>query len=45
MVSKYIRIGKISIGGGVSKRFGIGICIDKWSISIDLGPAWVYVEW
>lgn len=36
---------KITINGGVAKRFGIGICIDKWGIDLDLGPFWLSLEW
>ena len=31
--------------GGIAKRFGIGICVDKWGIDIDLGPLWISLEW
>jgi len=31
--------------GGISKRFGIGICVDRWGIDIDLGPLWISLEW
>ena len=43
--SKYLTLGKVTIGGGISQRFGIGICIDRWSFNIDFGPFWLFIEW
>lgn len=45
MVSKFQKVGPITIGGGISKRFGLGICIDKWSFNVDFGPIWIFIEW
>lgn len=45
MVNTFVRLRKLTVGVGISKRFGIGFCIDKWSVSVDFGPAWVYIEW
>jgi hypothetical protein len=36
---------RVILHGGVSKRFGIGICIDRWGIDLDIGPLWVSIEW
>ena len=30
---------------GISKRFGVGVYLDKWSFGIDIGPFWVSLEW
>jgi hypothetical protein len=30
---------------GTRKGFGLGIVIDKWTLSIDLGPLWLALEW
>ena len=35
----------IFLVGGMAKRFGLGIYLDKWSFGIDVGPFWVSVEW
>jgi hypothetical protein len=45
MVSSFKQVGKITIGGGVSLRFGFGICIDRWSFNVDFGPFWIFIEW
>lgn len=45
MVSTFKHIGKVTIGGGISKRFGLGFCVDKWSFTIDVGPFWLFIEW
>lgn len=45
MVSSFKSVGKITIGGGISWRFGIGICIDRWSFNVDFGPFWIFIEW
>lgn len=45
-MSSIIRIGSIWIYGGVSwRRIAVGICIDGLSLSIDLGPFWITIEW
>jgi hypothetical protein len=43
--STYWQLGKVTIGGGISQRFGVGICIDRWSFNIDFGPFWIFIEW
>ena len=30
---------------GTRKGFGLGIVIDKWTLSIDLGIFWMALEW
>jgi len=30
---------------GTRKGFGLGIVIDKWTLSIDLGIFWLALEW
>jgi hypothetical protein len=39
------KVGKITLGCGFSMRFGLGICIDRWSFNIDFGPFWLFIEW
>jgi hypothetical protein len=45
-VNKEIRSGKFYIHLGMNwKRFGFGFSIDRWALSIDLGPFWFGLEW
>lgn len=30
---------------GTRKGFGLGIVIDRWTLTIDLGPLWLALEW
>jgi hypothetical protein len=30
---------------GIRKGFGLGIVIDKWTLSIDFGIFWLALEW
>lgn len=41
----FFTVHKLTIGVGFSTRFGIGFCIDQWSVNIDLGPFWLFIEW
>lgn len=44
--SFFYRLGnRITIHGGMSERFGIGICIHKYGIDLDIGPFWILLEW
>jgi len=45
MVSGYKTIWKVTLGVGISKRFGLGFCLDTWGASLDIGPVWFYIEW
>lgn len=46
MASKEIKFKGIYTYFGISKSgFGIGFRVDKYSLSIDLGPFWIGVEW
>ena len=43
---KYIKSLKIWVHYGFFlKRFGLGFTIDRYQISIDLGPLWLGLEW
>jgi hypothetical protein len=43
---KEIRNSKFTILFGCRfTAFGIGFHIDKWTMSIDLGPFWIGIEW
>jgi hypothetical protein len=44
MIKEYYNKGW-SINFGYSKRFGIGISIDKWSASVDFLCFWIAIEW
>jgi hypothetical protein len=41
----FFQVGKVTLGVGVSMRFGLGFCVDKWSVNLDLGPFWLFIEW
>lgn len=44
-----IKIGKrktrLYFIAGLTKRFGLGIAIERFGISFDFGPAWISIEW
>jgi hypothetical protein len=43
---KEIRIREsLYLSFGTRKGFGIGIIVDKWMLSIDIGPFWLGLEW
>jgi hypothetical protein len=46
MTSKSFHIEhKLTFVIGINFRFGLGFCVDKYSLAIDLGPCYFAVEW
>jgi hypothetical protein len=45
LMSKQIRIGRSSIIIGVARCFGLGFHIDRYSVSIDIGPFYIALEY
>lgn len=43
--SNFWKIGNVTVGAGFSFRLGIGICIERYGLSLDVGPFWVFIEW
>ena len=45
LVTREIRIGQTYIIIGVAKAFGLGFHIDRYSLSIDIGPFYIALEY
>jgi len=45
LVSKEIRIGQTYIIIGVARAFGLGFHIDRYSLGLDLGPFYIWLQY
>jgi hypothetical protein len=45
-MNKEIMAGRCWIHVGINwKRVALGFSIDRWALSIDIGPFWLSLEW
>lgn len=44
LMSKQIRIGRMYLIIGVARGFGLGFHIDRYSLGIDIGPFYIWLE-